>query len=175
MTAAVASISDVVEQLVPRAEGCTIGEVLACETVRAGRSAVLCRAVLVHQPLAEPAAQLFVDPRAFDGRRQTSRRGVLLRTGPAQASKLAGTFGVVQLGMVLHIWDLEGQTKACERVVELLRAEKSVLVVGQRIGNLVGNEFPARGTTIFKHDAETFAIMWEEVGRRTGTESVVRA
>jgi hypothetical protein len=85
------------------------------------------------------------------------------------------TFGFVQLGMVLHIWDLEGQTRACERVVELLRPEKGVMVVGQSVGNLVGKEFPARGRMIWKHDVESFKGMWEEVGRRTGTEWVVRA
>jgi hypothetical protein len=76
---------------------------------------------------------------------------------------------------VLHIWDLEGQTKACERVVELLKDEKGVMVVGQSVGSLVGKEQPARGRMIYKHDADTFAQMWEEVGRRTGTEWVVRA
>ncbi|KAK3935947.1 hypothetical protein QBC46DRAFT_420675 [Diplogelasinospora grovesii] len=92
-----------------------------------------------------------------------------------EVSKVAGTFGVVQLGMVLHIWDLEGQTSACERVVELLRDEKGVMVVGQSVGNLVGKESPSRGRTMYKHDAETFAKMWEEVGRRTETKWVVRA
>lgn len=78
--------------------------------------------------------------------------------------------------MVLHIWDLEGQIAACERVAELLRPENGVLVVGQSVGSVKAKEFPGRGgKMIYKHDAETFAAMWEEVGRRTGTKWEVRA
>ncbi|OIW26034.1 hypothetical protein CONLIGDRAFT_708928 [Coniochaeta ligniaria NRRL 30616] len=99
----------------------------------------------------------------------------LLDRGNEEVRKVQGTFGIAQLGMVLHTWDLEGQTRACERVVELLRPERGVLVVGQSVGDLVGKEFSARGKMLYKHDVETLTKMWEEVGRRTGTEWVVRA
>ncbi|KAB5550009.1 hypothetical protein GE09DRAFT_1128660 [Coniochaeta sp. 2T2.1] len=114
----------------------------------------------------------FADRETFGGRFIAAD---LLDRANREVKELEGTFGVVQLGMVLHIWDLEGQTRACERVVELLKDEKGVLVVGQSVGNVEGKEFPARGRMIFKHDVETFGKMWDEVGRRTGTSWVVRA
>ncbi|KAK3689858.1 hypothetical protein B0T22DRAFT_378782 [Podospora appendiculata] len=87
-----------------------------------------------------------------------------------------GSFGIVLLGMVLHLWDLESQTRACVRVVELLRPEPGVLVVGQSVGSLVATEVEVRGgRRICKHDAESFGRMWDEVGRRTGTAWTVRA
>jgi len=93
-----------------------------------------------------------------------------------EVCKAVGTFGIVNLGMVLHIWDLEGQIRACQRVVELLRGEKGVMVVGQSVGDVVGKEVSSRGSrVIFKHDVQTFTIMWEEVGRRTGTRWEVEA
>lgn len=94
-----------------------------------------------------------------------------------EVAKVAGSFGIVHLGMVLHIWDLELQTKACERLVELLRDAKGVIIVGQSVGNVAGKEvyIPSRGHGIYKHDVDTFAAMWKEVGRRTGTEWIVRA
>lgn len=100
----------------------------------------------------------------------------LMDRADARVRALEGSFGVVQFGMVLHIWDLEGQTRACERVVELLRPEKGVMVVGQSVGDVGGTEAPGRGgKMIFKQNVETFEKMWEEVGRRTGTKWEVRA
>jgi len=81
----------------------------------------------------------------------------------------------VQLGMILHIWDLQGQIKACERVVELLSLKPGSLVVGQSVGHATGVEVPGRNGNIFKHGAETFKTMWDEVGRRTGTKWNVQA
>ncbi|KAH8897531.1 hypothetical protein GQ53DRAFT_791942 [Thozetella sp. PMI_491] len=86
-----------------------------------------------------------------------------------------GGFNFVQLGMILHIWDMEGQIKACERVVELLAPKPGSLIVGQSVGHTTGIETPGKSGKIFKQSAETFKAMWEEVGRRTGTQWEVRA
>jgi SAM-dependent methyltransferase len=86
-----------------------------------------------------------------------------------------GGFNFVQLGMILHIWDMEGQIKACERVVELLAPKPGSLIVGQSVGHITGIETPGKSGKIFKQSAETFKTMWEEVGRRTGTRWEVRA
>lgn len=100
----------------------------------------------------------------------------LMDRGNEEVKSLEGSFGVVQLGMVLHIWDFEAQTRACERVVEMLRGEQGVMVVGQSVGDVDGKEAPGRGgKMIFKHNVQSFEKMWEEVGRRTGTKWVVRA
>lgn len=81
-----------------------------------------------------------------------------------------GTFGIVQLGMILHTWDRQGQLDACRRIIELLSSEPGSLIIGQSVGHLDGIDSPGRGGKyIFKHNAETFRQMWNELGRETGT------
>jgi len=119
----------------------------------------------------------FFDDREGRFRDVTFIRADLFDRGNKEVDQVAGTFGVIHVGMVFHIWDLEHQITACERLVELLRDEKGVMVIGQSVGNVVGKEvyIPSRGHRIYKHDVDTFVAMWEEVGRRTGTEWRVRA
>lgn len=92
-------------------------------------------------------------------------------------SALMGSFGIVHVGMVLHIFDWEGQIAACGRLVEFLRDEKGSMIVGQSVGDLEGKEvyIPGRKKHIFKHNVETFKEMWMEIGRRHGTQWDVRA
>lgn len=90
---------------------------------------------------------------------------------------LRGSVDVLHAGMVVHVWDLPGQHRACERIVELLAPRPGVLAVGNnvarregRAGSYVGPE----GTIMYKHDAASFRAMWAEVGARTGTRWLVR-
>lgn len=137
-----------------------------------------------------PVASLFgleVQPEfvdlAFDFFRDADRlpadhflRADLMDRADARVRALEGSFDIVQLGMILHIWDRDGQVAACRRVVELLRPEPGSLIVGQSVGHLDGVSAPGRGgKSIFKHNAETFAAMWDEVARETGTKWDVRA
>ncbi|KAK5653686.1 hypothetical protein OQA88_8716 [Cercophora sp. LCS_1] len=101
--------------------------------------------------------------------------GDILDRNHTQLEELKGTFSCVQLNMVLHMFDLEGQIQVCERVVAMLKREKGVVVIGQSVGSLAGRAVPGRGSMIYKHDVGTFGNMWEEVGRRTGSRWVVRA
>jgi len=116
--------------------------------------------------------EFFGDRESFHGKFIV---GDLMDRANEEAKALEGGVGIVQLGMVLHTWDLEGQIMACERVAELLRDERGVMVVGQSVGDVEGKEFSARGRMIYKHNVESFGRMWEEVGRRTRTRWAVRA
>ena len=100
----------------------------------------------------------------------------LMDRSTPQVKAIEGTMGIVQLGMILHIWDRENQTKACTRVIELLKPEPGSLIVGQSVGHLDGVHSPGRGgKMIFKQNAETFMEMWKEIGEATGTKWEVRA
>ncbi|KAK2616406.1 hypothetical protein QQS21_000647 [Conoideocrella luteorostrata] len=101
---------------------------------------------------------------------------LLDRTEP-QLQAVQGTFGIVQMGMILHIWDRQGQLAACRRVVELLRPEPDSLVVGQCVGHLDGVEesHGTNGKKMLQHNAETFRSMWDELGHQTGTSWEVNA
>ncbi|KAH8887857.1 hypothetical protein GQ53DRAFT_796072 [Thozetella sp. PMI_491] len=89
---------------------------------------------------------------------------------------LRGTADILHVGMFLHLWDLEGQTRACARLVEFLSPVPGSVVVGCSAGRVEAKEwFNPIGKSMFKHDVESFEKMWEEVGRRTSTSWKVRA
>jgi SAM-dependent methyltransferase len=90
--------------------------------------------------------------------------------------ELEDRMDVVQISFFLHLWDLEGQTRACEKIVGLLKQEKGVLVTGQQVGATEPRQMhPESGTRMYKHNPESFEKMWREVGIRTGSEWLVRA
>lgn len=90
--------------------------------------------------------------------------------------ELENKMDIVQIGLFLHLWDLEGQIRACERIVRLLKNEKGVLVTGQQVGAVQPTQMPKdSGSRMYKHNAESFEEMWREVGARTGSEWSVRA
>ncbi len=94
----------------------------------------------------------------------------LLDESNLDVAALVGTIDIIHLGMVLHIWGLEGQIRACARVVKLLRPQPGALILGQSVGHVQG-----LGSRIYRHSAETFKQMWDEVGRLTGTRWECRA
>ncbi|TVY16206.1 Methyltransferase ausD [Lachnellula arida] len=90
--------------------------------------------------------------------------------------QLEGKMDFVQVGLFLHLFDLEGQTKAAERIVALMKPEKGVLILGQQLGSLVAGPIDVRsGSKMYKHNVESFEKMWKEVGEKTGSEWKVSA
>lgn len=96
--------------------------------------------------------------------------------GVPELQALVGTVDVAHLSFVLHIWDWDGQLRACERLIELLKPEKGVLVIGKLVGRLEELRWPAgNGTFMYKHSPESFRRLWDEVGNRTATKWNVQA
>jgi SAM-dependent methyltransferase len=90
--------------------------------------------------------------------------------------QLEGKMDLMQVGLFLHLFDLEGQTKACERIVALMKPEKGVLIVGQQVGSLEPGPMDESGKIkMYKHNVESFEKMWKEVGQKTGSEWKVSA
>ena len=86
-------------------------------------------------------------------------------------NELDGKMDVVQAGLFLHLFDLEGQTRACERIVRLLNGEKGVLVTGQQVDAVESTQMPESSKSrIYKHNKESFEEIWRVVGLRTGSE-----
>ncbi|CAK7218968.1 hypothetical protein SCUCBS95973_003662 [Sporothrix curviconia] len=100
----------------------------------------------------------------------------LFHAGPDSAvDALRGTVDVVHAGMFLHVWDLAGQHRACARLVELLAPRPGVLALGNSVARrTAGDHVSPEGTTMYKHDADSFRRMWDDVGRQTGTRWAVR-
>jgi len=84
---------------------------------------------------------------------------------------LKGKIDIIQVGLFLHLFDLERQIKACKILVRTLKPEKGVLITGQQVGSVEPLELSlGNGSKIYKHNEESFAKMWKEVGDSTGTE-----
>jgi hypothetical protein len=102
--------------------------------------------------------------------------GDLFDKSNPEIKAIEGSIDIAHLGMFLHLWDLEGQTRACERIVELMRPQTGSLIVGHSAGRVEAAEwFNPVGPSMFKQNVESFTEMWEEVGRRTGSRWVVSA
>ena len=87
-----------------------------------------------------------------------------------------GKMDIVQVGLFLHLFNLEGQTKACERIVTLMKPEKGVLILGQQVGATEPKQMTKEeGSKMYKHNPESFEKMWRDVGEKTGTEWTVTA
>jgi len=86
-------------------------------------------------------------------------------------------FDFLHITSFLHIWNWDGQIKAAERLVKLVRSKPGSLLVGSGLGTTVSGEFPnLEGTgTNFRQSDESFARFWKEVGERTGTNWEVRS
>lgn len=93
-----------------------------------------------------------------------------------ELGKLEGKMDIVSARMFLHLFDWEGQVRACERIVKLARQGKGALVIGAQVGSVVAGEVKmGRDGKCWRHDVESFERLWREVGKRTGSEWVVRA
>ncbi|KAH8672901.1 hypothetical protein BGZ60DRAFT_405807 [Tricladium varicosporioides] len=94
----------------------------------------------------------------------------------AQVDELSDKVDVIYVGLFLHLFGWDGQKKACQRIVQLLKNEKGVLILGQQIGSVTPHQAPTTaGIQMFKHDASSFEKLWKEVGEATGTEWKVTA
>jgi len=98
----------------------------------------------------------------------------------AELKPLEGSVDICQVNAFLHLWDLEGQKRVCERLVQLMTPAPGALIVGKHIGRVDAQEVPTPVSspgvkTMFQHNEESFAKMWEEVGRSTGTKWKVSA
>lgn len=89
--------------------------------------------------------------------------------------QLEGKMDMIHVGLFLHLFDWEGQVKACERIVQILKQEPGVLVVGQQMGTTTPGVVNHGHRILFKHDDKSFERLWEEVGENTGTRWTVKA
>jgi SAM-dependent methyltransferase len=89
----------------------------------------------------------------------------------AGLQQLKGKVDVIYAGSLLHLFDYGGQVKVCELIVELLKPVKGSCVLGRQVGNVVAGETPRRvepEKMMFRHNAESFRKMWDDVGEKMG-------
>jgi hypothetical protein len=57
--------------------------------------------------------------------------------------------------------------------VKLLRTEPNSLILGRQVGNTDAGDYVQKinkGSIMYRHNAESFKKMWDEVGQATGTK-----
>ncbi|KAF1835161.1 hypothetical protein BDW02DRAFT_298696 [Decorospora gaudefroyi] len=95
----------------------------------------------------------------------------------SQLKQLDGKLDIVNAASFFHLWQWDEQVKAAKRVVQLLKPVPGGLLIGRQggkpeagsLGNVVKEMNP------FWHNPESWAQMWEQVGKETGTEWKVAA
>lgn len=103
-----------------------------------------------------------------------------LDESPANPLKqLEGAIDVLQASMFLHCFDMPTQMRACKRIIALLRPVPGSMILGRSGGVCAGaREEQVQGPlgglgatkrTNYLHDVASFKMMWDDVGRQTGT------
>ena len=85
---------------------------------------------------------------------------------------LDGRVDVLHAASFLHLFAWEEQVAVGRRMVRLLSG-KGALVLGRQVGSLRPGEYERKmggGGSVYRHDGASFARMWAQIGRETGTE-----
>lgn len=80
---------------------------------------------------------------------------------------------VVYAGSLLHLFDYEGLMKVVEKIIALLKRTEGAMVLGRQVGNTVAGETSRKTADVrrmYRHNEESFAKMWQEVGAKTGSK-----
>lgn len=91
---------------------------------------------------------------------------------------LYGKIDIIYIGSFLHLFGYTQQVEVCVKIVKLLNDKVGSMVLGRQVGDPNPGEYHAQTQGvkfIMRHSPETFAQMWEEVGKLTGTKWQVDA
>jgi hypothetical protein len=89
--------------------------------------------------------------------------------------QLDGKMDIVNAGSFFHLWEYKDQVKAAKRVVALLKPKPRSLIMGRQVGNLNAGASAESNNSSFRHNPETWATLWKEVGAETGSQWDVKA
>jgi hypothetical protein len=89
--------------------------------------------------------------------------------------KLRGKVDIIHIGLFLHLWNWNLQLKACIAIVDILKQEKGVKVLGQQMATIEPGPTVIGKKISYKHDDKSFERLWKEVGEETKTKWEVTA
>lgn len=82
---------------------------------------------------------------------------------------LDGKCAIVHVSAVFHLFNYTDQSTLAKRIVRLLQPRRGSLIMGQQNGNKIPAEYPSRpghrSATLFRHNEDSWAGLWDEVGR----------
>jgi hypothetical protein len=79
--------------------------------------------------------------------------------------------------MFFHLFSYEQQIEVAKRTVKLMRPVEGSLLVGWQVGSSDTGALRSEdgGTLLYRHDGESWAGLWREVGEQTGVKFVVES
>lgn len=89
---------------------------------------------------------------------------------------LRGQIDIISVTQVIHQWNWDGQVKAAKQLIGFTKGPGS-MIVGNQIGNPKAQEITLKSIAVpmWRHNPESFAKLWDQVGRETGTKWESRA
>ena len=122
----------------------------------------------------EAGHELFRDADRFQGRFIAG--DLFDESSDSALEKTAGSWDIVNVFMLLHMYDWATQVRACKRILKLLVKKRGSMVIGAQTGSVQAGDFHlkpplvAEGEerTLFRQNLETFRQMWESVGADEG-------
>ncbi|PCG89578.1 Hypothetical protein PENO1_103850 [Penicillium occitanis (nom. inval.)] len=127
--------------------GCCCGQDLR-KLVRDGAPSDNLYGAELFQELHDTGYNLFLDRNRFKA--NMYQADIFDPEGPLK--ELEGWMDIVYVGLFLHQFDWEGQIRAGERIVRLMK------------------DVPGDGTISYRHNLESFRKYWSELGEKTGTQ-----
>lgn len=91
-------------------------------------------------------------------------------------NQLDGKIDIIYAGFFFHLFTWEQQVSIAERLIRILKPVPGSLIMGKQTGKTVADTEIVRmkGVGAFwRHNAESFAKMWNQAGERTGTKWTV--
>ncbi|KAK7534666.1 hypothetical protein BKA81DRAFT_409822 [Phyllosticta paracitricarpa] len=91
---------------------------------------------------------------------------------------IAGTIDIIHASFYFHLFTRAEQLKVGERLVNVLRPVPGALMVGRHVGCHTPGEYADKiphksgkeGMTAYRHTEETWRMLWDEIGQRTGSK-----
>ena len=79
--------------------------------------------------------------------------------------------------MFFHLFSYEQQIEVAKRTVKLMRPVEGSLLVGWQVGSSDTGALRSEdgATLLYRHDEESWAGLWREVGEQTGVKFVVES
>jgi SAM-dependent methyltransferase len=94
-------------------------------------------------------------------------------------AQLAGKMDIIYTGAFFHLFGIEEQEKIGKRVVQLLAPKPGSMVIGRQSGHEEAGEFSRAGDKSgrkhFRHNPQSWKVLWDRVGETTGTKWAVEA
>ena len=100
----------------------------------------------------------------------------LSQTSIPSLERLQGSFDIISVQNLFHLFNLEVQRTVARNLVSLIKPIAGSFIFGLQVGSTEGREVGglANGATAFAHSIETWEKFWQDIGEATDSKWCVR-